>query len=191
VAGSERSLLLTRERNLALGVMLALVGGCQAPAREPHAAVVQVALDEALEMQGGARVIINLAQAPPGWPEHERHAAMLRAQLNLLQRARSGLRFLHQFKHVPAVVGVLSRDAWRAAFDVANPTSCDFANARIQDRAPREWAAHYSCAPLVSQLALADDTVATPVWPARLWRKRSTPRFAGVPLQAPTGRDRR
>jgi hypothetical protein len=99
--------------NLALvaGFVLVAGTGCQAPEKETRSAVVQQAVDETLDQRAEARVIINLVRSPDELRDFERRAELHRAQLNVRQRAGSGFRVIRQFNHVPAIVGMLSREA--------------------------------------------------------------------------------
>lgn len=76
--------------------------------------MVQQALNEAFQEKDEVRVIINLSRPSDGLPEYERHQQTRRAQQTIRHRTGTGLRVIHEFKHVPAIAGVLSRDALQA-----------------------------------------------------------------------------
>lgn len=99
---------------LGLGSVLIASFGCQAPETEPRSAVVQHALNEALETSDHVRVIINLGRIERDLAERDQQLAISKAQRTILEHAGNGFRLIHQFRHVPAMAGVLSREALEA-----------------------------------------------------------------------------
>jgi|GEM_PF-2534330 len=103
---------------LGIGVVLTVGTGCRAPENETRVTVVQQALEDTLEQENEARVIINLVRPRDGLRELERRAEMRGAGLRVKHRAGAGLRVIHEFAHVPAIAGMISREALEAIRDL-------------------------------------------------------------------------